>query len=49
MGIANGTAIGSMREAVSTLSGKRAAPSRVLVMEGDAPVDPQKAVLKSVQ
>jgi YVTN family beta-propeller protein len=49
MGMANGTAIGPMREVVSTLSGKSAAPSRVLVMEGEAPSDPQKAVLSSVQ
>jgi YVTN family beta-propeller protein len=49
MGMANGTAIGPMREVTNSLSAKAAAPSRVLVMEGDAPSDPQKAVLSSVQ
>jgi YVTN family beta-propeller protein len=49
VGMANGTAIGPMREVTNTLSAKTAAPSRVLVMEGDAPSDPQKAVLSSVQ
>jgi YVTN family beta-propeller protein len=48
-GMANGTAIGPMREVVSRLSGKQASASRILVMEGDAPADPQKAVLASVQ
>jgi YVTN family beta-propeller protein len=49
MGMANGTAIGPMREVTNSLSAKTAAPSRVLVMEGDAPSDSQKAVLSSVQ
>jgi YVTN family beta-propeller protein len=49
MGMANGTAIGPMREVTNSLSAKSAAPSRVLVMEGDAPSDSQKAVLSSVQ
>jgi YVTN family beta-propeller protein len=49
MGMANGTAIGPMREVTNSLSAKTATPSRVLVMEGDAPSDSQKAVLSSVQ
>ncbi len=49
MGMANGTAIGPMREVSNSLSAKTAAASRVLVMEGDVPSDPQKAVLSSVQ
>jgi hypothetical protein len=49
MGMANGTAIGPMRDAESTLSGKSARPSRVVVMEGDASSDSQKAVLSSIQ
>jgi YVTN family beta-propeller protein len=49
MGMANGTAIGPMRQVTNSLSAKAAAPSRVLVMEGDAPSDSQKAVLSSVQ
>jgi YVTN family beta-propeller protein len=49
MGMANGTAIGPLRDVNTTLSAKTVNPSRVLVMEGDAPADPQKAVLSSVQ
>jgi YVTN family beta-propeller protein len=49
MGMANGTAIGPMREVVSTLSSTSTAPSRVLVMEGDLPSDPEKAVLSNVR
>lgn len=49
MGMANGTAIGPMREVVSRLSDKQAAASRIFVMEGDAPADPAKAVLASVR
>jgi YVTN family beta-propeller protein len=49
MGMANGTAIGPMRDVRNTLSAKTAAASRVLVMEGEAAADPQKAVLSSVQ
>jgi hypothetical protein len=46
MGMASGTAIGPaigpMRDAESTLSGKSASPSRVVVMEGDASSESQK-------
>ena len=49
MGMANGTAIGPMRDVSSTLSAKAVTASRVLVMEGDVSADPQKAVLSSVQ
>ncbi|MDB5910232.1 MAG: hypothetical protein JWP34_4346 [Massilia sp.] len=49
MGMANGTAIGPMRDAESTLSGKSASPSRVVEEEGDASSDSQKAVLSSIQ
>jgi YVTN family beta-propeller protein len=49
MGMANGTAIGPMREVAATLSRKAVNPSRVLVMEGDAPADPESAVLISVK
>ena len=47
MGMANGTAIGPLREVSTTLSAREAAPSRVIVTEGDGPVDPSKAVLAS--
>ncbi|RDK06702.1 YncE family protein [Cupriavidus lacunae] len=47
-GMANGTAIGPMREVVSTLSTKTASPAQMVVMEGDAPADPARAVLVSV-
>jgi YVTN family beta-propeller protein len=49
MGMANGTVIGPMREVSNSLSAKAAAPSQVLVMEGDVPADPAKAVLSSVK
>jgi hypothetical protein len=49
MGMANGTAIGPMRDVSATLAGKSVNASRVLVMEGNAPADPQKAVLTSAQ
>ena len=49
MGTANGTAIGPLRDVNTILTAKTVNPSRVLVMEGDAPADPQKAVLGSVQ
>jgi YVTN family beta-propeller protein len=49
MGMANGTAIGPMRDVVATLSGKAVSPSRVLVMEGDAPADSESAVLASAK
>jgi len=47
MGAANGTAIGPLREVVSTLSPQSPAPAKISVMEGDAPADPAKAVLTS--
>lgn len=46
-GMANGTAIGPLREISNTLSAKDAPPSRVLVMEGGAPANEDKAVLVS--
>ena len=46
-GAANGTAIGPMRELSSTLSAKNAAPSKIVVMEGEAPADANRAVLTS--
>ncbi len=46
-GMANGTAIGPMREAVSSLSSQKPAASTIMVMEGDTPLDPAKAVLTS--
>jgi YVTN family beta-propeller protein len=49
MGMANGTAIGPMRAVSNSLNDKAATASRILVMEGDVAVDPQKAVLSSVQ
>ena len=51
MGMANGTAIGPLREVSATLTANAKAvnPSRVLVMEGDAPADAQKAVLISAK
>ena len=48
-GMANGTAIGPMREVTNRLNAKAVPASRVLVMEGDAASDPQQAVLSSVQ
>ena len=45
MGMANGTAIGPLREVSNTLSAREPAPSRILVMEGEAPADPARAVL----
>ena len=44
-GMANGTAIGPMREVANTLADKKAAPSRIIVMEGDAEANADKAVL----
>jgi YVTN family beta-propeller protein len=49
MGMANGTAIGPMRDVVATLSRQAVSPSRVLVMEGDAPADSESAVLVSAK
>ena len=47
MGMANGTAIGPMREVVSTLSARTVTPSTIVVMEGDGAADPAKAALVS--
>lgn len=47
MGAANGTVIGPLREAVVTLGDKANNASRILIMEGDATPDAQKAVLSS--
>jgi YVTN family beta-propeller protein len=47
MGMANGTAIGPLREVANTLSSKEPAPSKIIVMEGEAAADPAKAVLAS--
>jgi YVTN family beta-propeller protein len=47
MGVANGTAIGPLREVATSLSDKTATPSKIIVMEGDAPTDVSKAVLVS--
>lgn len=49
MGMANGTAIGPMRDLSNSLNARTVTASRVLVMEGDVAADPQKAVLSSVQ
>jgi hypothetical protein len=49
MGMTNGTAIGPMRDLSNSLNPKAVTASRVLVMEGDVAVDPQKAVLSSAQ
>ena len=38
-----------MRDVVGSLAGKQATASRIVVMEGDAPADPAKAVLTGVQ
>jgi len=46
-GMANGTAIGPLRQVSNTLSSTNAAPSKIIVMEGGAPADPGKAVLLS--
>lgn len=45
MGMANGTAVGPLREVATTLSSKEPMPSRIVVMEGDAPPDLKRAVL----
>jgi YVTN family beta-propeller protein len=47
MGGANGTAIGPLREVSNTLADKKATPSKIIVMEGDAAADATKAVLVS--
>ena len=47
MGVANGTAIGPLRETVSTLSKAEPAASRIVVMEGETAANPEKAVLVS--
>ncbi len=45
MGVANGTAIGPMREVVSTLSKAEPGAARIVVMEGETAANPEKAVL----
>ena len=49
VGMANGTAIGPMREAISSLSAKTPAPSVIYVVEAGQPADAAKAVLTSAQ
>ena len=49
MGMANGTAIGPMRQVVSTLSSKTVAASSIFVVEAGEPADAAKAVLVSAQ
>ncbi len=44
-GMANGTAIGPLRDVSSTLSSKKVTRSTIFVTEGDAPGDLRKAVL----
>jgi YVTN family beta-propeller protein len=44
MGAANGAMIGPLREVSNTLAVKTASPSRIVVMEGEAPANLQKAV-----
>ena len=46
-GMANGTAIGPMREAVSTLSSRTVSASTIVVVEGQAPPETAKRVLVS--
>ncbi len=46
-GMANGTAIGPLREVSTTLSAKNAEPSKIIVMEGTAPANASQAVLAS--
>jgi YVTN family beta-propeller protein len=47
MGMANGTATGPLREVITSLSAREAAPSKIIVMEGDTAADASKAVLAS--
>ena len=49
VGMANGTAIGPMREVVSSLSSKAVSPSIVFVVEAGTAPDPAKAILVSTQ
>ncbi|RJF96262.1 hypothetical protein [Noviherbaspirillum saxi] len=46
-GMANGTAIGPLREVSNSLSAKEASPTKITVMEGDAAADSEKAALVS--
>jgi len=46
-GMANGTAIGPMREVANALSSKEVTPSKVVVIEGDGAASADKAVLVS--
>ena len=48
-GMANGTAIGPMREVVASLSSKAVTPSTIFVVEAGEAADPAKAVLVGVQ
>jgi len=48
-GAANGTAIGPLREVVSSLSAKTATAAQIYVIEGEGSPDPAKAVLVSAQ
>jgi hypothetical protein len=43
--MANGTAIGPLRQVSNTLSSISAMPSKIIVMEGEAPADSGKAIL----
>jgi YVTN family beta-propeller protein len=47
MGAANGTAIGPMRAIMGARGGQEVEPSQIVVMEGNAPSDPARAVLVS--
>lgn len=47
-GAANGSAIGPLREVVSSLSKRAVTPATLLVMQGDGALDSNKAVLSSV-
>ena len=49
MGMANGTAIGPMREVVASLSSKAVTPSTIFVVEAGEAADPAKAVLVGMQ
>ncbi|CUI02992.1 YVTN family beta-propeller repeat protein [Massilia antarctica] len=48
-GMANGTAIGPMRDVSNSLNARSVSASQVFVMEGDLAADPKKAVLSRVQ
>ena len=46
-GMANGTAIGPLRDVTNTLADKKITASRIIVMEGDSEANTEKAVLLS--